>query len=238
MDNASEDQRLGWGWLDGHPETGLEPEGPDTLDPDTYAEDTEPEPGAIRRIHELAPPGGWLAAAAVLALAVGLITAGIVVVTGKPTTVAPPPISNAPTQTVSSNSTTTTTTPLAPVDPACAGLGGPDPTTVTDQNGDTDTLTGVIAAFEYGYYEQRSAGALAPLLAPQAGLDLTRLAGGIASIPTGTRHCVAITPQSATSAAVHIVELHPDGSRIDYLQVIDVRLAIGATVITNIQKAG
>ena len=231
MSSGSQDERMGWGWLD-------EPQQPDP-DPangtaggraelPSAEPDSAPEP--VDRTRRHMPLRGWLLVAAALAVAVGAITTGVVDVTRKPTTVAPPPISAAHRPTVTTGSTAT--------GPACAGLGGPAGTIVTDRDGDRDTLAGVIAAFEFGYYAQRSVAAVTPLLGPDAGLDPARLGAGIASIPAGTRHCVAITPLSGNAADVHIVEVHPDGTRVDYLQVIDARIAIGATVITNIQKAG
>lgn len=231
MDKGSQDDRLGWGWLDEHPETSLEPVH-DAADERGELLSAEPDsaPEGIGRFYRLVPLRGWLLVAAVLALAVGAITTGIVDVTSKPKTVAPPAISVA--------ASPASPAATAPASPACAGLGGPQGTIVTDRGGDRDTLIGVIAAFEQGYYAQRSVAALTPLLAPDAGLDPARLAAGIASIPIGTRHCVAITPVSSNAADVHIVELHPDGTRVDYLQLLDARIAAGATVITNIQKAG
>ncbi|MBF6176057.1 hypothetical protein [Nocardia blacklockiae] len=119
---------------------------------------------------------------------------------------------------------------------ACAGLSGP---VVTDGAGDTSTVAGTIAGFEHAYYRLRSAADAMRLLAPETGIAAEPLAAGIASVPTGTTHCVAITPLTDTTAAVHLVELHPDRQRIDYLQVINTRPADGgALMITNIQTAG
>jgi hypothetical protein len=231
MTGGSQDERLGWGWLEDHPEPDPDPVDDARVERDEFpSTETDYTSSGIRRIYRLMPRRGWLLVAAVLALAVGAITTGIVDVTRKPTTVAPPPIPAATRPTATATTATTTG--------ACAGLSGPQGTIVTDHGGDRDTLVGVIAAFEDGYYAQRSVTALTPLLARDAGLDPAQLAAGIASIPAGTRHCVAITPLSGNAADVHLVELHPDGTRVDYLQVIDVRIALGATVITNIQKAG
>lgn len=119
---------------------------------------------------------------------------------------------------------------------ACAGLSG---RTVTAAAGDRRSLPGVIAAFEHAYYVQRDAEAALRLVAPEAGLALEALAAGIASIPPGTTHCVAITPIDDRAAEVHLVELHPGGERIDYLQLINVHHTPGnGVVITNIQKRG
>jgi len=119
---------------------------------------------------------------------------------------------------------------------ACTGLTG---TSVTDVAGDPRSMPGVIAAFEHAYYQRRDAAAALELVAPEAGLSADALAAGIASIPVGTTHCVAITPIAETAAEVHLVELHRDGGRVDYLQLINTRTTPHGTVlITNIQKRG
>ncbi|MBF6325886.1 hypothetical protein [Nocardia cyriacigeorgica] len=118
---------------------------------------------------------------------------------------------------------------------ACEGLTG---ATVTAADGDRATLPGAIAAFEFAYYARRDAHTAMAVVAPEAGLQVEVLAAGIASIPHGTTHCVAITPIAVTTAEVHLVELGPDGHRTDYLQVINTRLLDGTALITNIQKRG
>ncbi|MGW0252503.1 hypothetical protein ACWDYH_38350 [Nocardia goodfellowii] len=125
----------------------------------------------------------------------------------------------------------------------CTGLSG---TVVTERSGDRTTVAGVIAAFEAAYYVLRDAAQATALLAPEAGIKAEDLAAGIATIPAGTRHCVAITPISPSTANVHIAELRPDRTRIDYLQLINTRPADGtpaeatapALVISNVQRAG
>ncbi|MEV0538203.1 hypothetical protein [Nocardia salmonicida] len=125
------------------------------------------------------------------------------------------------------------TTPQGP----CAGLAG---TVVTDRAGDPNTLEGVIASFEAAYYIDRDAAKAMVLLAPDTGITVEALAAGIASIPPGTRHCVAITPIAPGTATVHIAEVHPDRKRVDYLQLINTRPADtnGALLISNFQKQG
>ncbi|MFC8529203.1 hypothetical protein [Nocardia sp. NPDC057227] len=117
----------------------------------------------------------------------------------------------------------------------CAGLSAP---VVTDADGDATSLTGVIAAFEHAYYQRRDAAVALTSVAPEAGLALDALAAGIASIPAGTGHCVAITPIADSAAEVHLVEHHPDGHRIDYLQLINTRADGERVLITNVQKRG
>ncbi|WP_280488455.1 hypothetical protein [Nocardia farcinica] len=172
--------------------------------------------------HRL-PGGAWAALAALIAVlaAVLVVSADNSADTGQQATVttAAPPSS--------------TSTPQGP----CSGLTG---TVVTDRAGDRATLEGVIASFEAAYYIDRDAAKAMLLLAPETGITVEGLAAGIATIPPGTRHCVAITPIAPTTATVHIVELHPDRTRTDYLQLINTRLAEpgGALVISNFQKQG
>lgn len=137
--------------------------------------------------------------------------------------------------TTKSTNTVPSPSPTAQLTGACAGLTA---ATVTAGPGDLATVTGVIAAFEYAYYYQRSADGALAMLTPDAGIAREPLASGIASIPAGTTHCVAITPIADATADVHLVELHPDHSRTDYLQVINLRHAPTGLLINNIQKQG
>jgi hypothetical protein len=119
---------------------------------------------------------------------------------------------------------------------ACAGVTAQ---IVTAGAGDTATVAGVIAAFEHAYYVTRSAEQVLRLTSPQAGLAHEPLAAAITALPLGTTHCVGITSIAQNTAEVHLVELHPDGRRFDYLQVINVSgVAPAGLVITNIQKRG
>lgn len=173
-------------------------------------------------IGDRLPGGAWAALAATVALLAGVL----VVFTGDTgdtgqqvlATAAPP---------------SPTTTPQGP----CAGLSG---TVVTDRAGDPATLEGLIASFEAAYYIDRDAGKATGLLAPETGITAEALAAGIATIPPGTRHCVAITPITPSTANVHIAELRPDHQRIDYLQLINTRPADTGTalLISNFQKQG
>ncbi len=119
---------------------------------------------------------------------------------------------------------------------ACTGLSG---TVVTDRPADTTaTVAGVIAAFEAAYYIDRNAETAMRLLAPESGIAADGLAAGIASIPAGTTHCVAVTPISESTANVHVVELRPDRQRMDYLQLINTRPGESGLLISNIQRQG
>lgn len=128
--------------------------------------------------------------------------------------------------------TTTPHTAVRLVSPACAGLTG---AVVTDRAGDTGTVAGLIATFEFAYYTTRSAEEAIRTLAADSGIVPQALVDGIASIPPGTRHCVAINLLAGGAADVHVVELHPDLSRVDYLQLINTRRTPAGLAISNIQ---
>ncbi|MFF0532917.1 hypothetical protein ACFYT3_31665 [Nocardia amikacinitolerans] len=241
-DNRTHDRAVdtqtnqGWEWLDITEPTVLQ------AVPTGHAE--HPTPGSANEwqwiahppaVHTLAatpwrarlPRRGWAALAAGLAVAAALVVAGIVSIAGRDYTPAAIP-------TVTAHPPAQATT--AAVSGACAGLSGQ---TVTAGAGDTHSLAGVIAAFEHAYYVQRNPEVAMGLLAIETGVVPEALAAGISSIPAGSTHCVAITPIADGAAEVHLVELHPDGARIDYLQLINLRRnPDGATVITNIQKRG
>ncbi len=118
----------------------------------------------------------------------------------------------------------------------CTGLSG---TVVTTQAGDTDTIAGVIASFEAAYFIDRDGAKAIGLVSPDAGMTEQGLNDGIGSIPKGSRHCVAVTPLSVNTANVHLVELHPDGRRVDYLQVVNtITLPGGAVRISHVQEQG
>ncbi|MFE9575285.1 hypothetical protein ACFYO1_02780 [Nocardia sp. NPDC006044] len=223
----------GWGWLHPTRPAAVQPLSPTPVDGDGIAAgsewqwinpDTEPPAPEVESPNRLRRWWIGIAITAVLSTAgagiwVGVIAGGPDTSTALPTATAAPP-----------------TSATATIAAACTGLSG---TTVTDKAGDTASLTGVIAAFEFAYYVQRDAAAALALVAPGAGLVLEGLAAGIASIPPGTTHCVAITPiTDSTAAEVHLVERHPDGTRLDYLQLINVAADEHGTVITNIQKRG
>ncbi|MEV0109222.1 hypothetical protein AB0H42_23170 [Nocardia sp. NPDC050799] len=231
----------GWGWLDTTdpiPLTHRHEANPDnafdtaTAEPPSLTTPPEPEPETVARWAHRMPVRARIALTASLIVSVILIGGGVFTLHGG-TTTAPelPSVTAAPPLTLTSE--TPSTAPASPE--ACRGLTGD---LVTDRDGDAATVTGVIAAFEYAYYTARDAAAALRLTGPEAGLDPHMLAGGIASIPAGARHCVAITPVADTAAEVHLVEVHPGGQRRDYLQVINVRRDGDRLLITNIQKRG
>ncbi|WP_433678342.1 hypothetical protein [Nocardia sp. CA-119907] len=228
--HADTSAQHGWGWLYPTEHTAVQPISEVTDDKGadgngwewiTQQPDPPPPTGSWRtRVARRV----WVVLGAALGVAAALVGMGINSVAHHPDTVPVIP-------TLTAGPPTTT-----PPQGACVGLAGQ---TVTDTAGDAHSPVGVIAAFEHAYYSQRSAEAALRLVAPEAGLAVEALAAGIASIPVGTTHCVAITPIADGAAEVHLVELHPDGQRVDYLQLINIRHDDGlGVVITNIQKRG
>ncbi|MEU7765061.1 hypothetical protein AB0B25_08055 [Nocardia sp. NPDC049190] len=218
----------GSGWLHPAQPVALQPVPPVTDDADLDGGigwqwiTPQPPPSTTRSGRSQVPRRVWVGLTAGLVVAAVLIGAGINSATDRPDTAMPIP-------------TLTAGPPTPPSGGACAGLSGH---TVTYAAGDTHSMAGVIAAFEHAYYVQRSSEAAMQLVAPEAGLSSEAVSAGIASIPTGTTHCVGITPIAEGAAEVHLVERHPDGLRIDYLQLINIRQDPSNTVITNIQKQG
>lgn len=173
------------------------------------------------------PLRGWAALAALAAVTVGLLTVTHTSHDSRPRT-----------GEVSVTAGPPATTTAAASDDPCKGLTG---TVVTTRAGKADTIAGVIATFEFDYYVERSAEKAMQLVAPDAGMTQQGLAEGIASIPLGATHCVAITPVTTNTANAHITELHPDGRRVDYLQVINTISAPGPSgtlLISHVQEQG
>ncbi|MFF7941623.1 hypothetical protein ACFZC5_18070 [Nocardia gamkensis] len=219
----------GWGWLDPaalsplpNPTHDLERDGEQWrwINP----QQPSPQRPMPRRRRTTVPRRVWVGLATGLGGAVVLAGLGFSWVADTPD-----PVTAIPTLTAAPPAT------MPHLSGACTGLSGQ---TVTDSAGDTRSVAGVIAAFEHAYYVQRSADAAMRFVAPEAGLVAEALAAGIASIPAGTTHCVAITPITDSAAEVHVVQQHPDGQRVDYLQLINVRHDSVGVVITNIQKRG
>ncbi|MEV6140480.1 hypothetical protein AB0L63_31460 [Nocardia sp. NPDC051990] len=230
MPNTHTSSQHGWGWLHPTEPTALQPVSDATDDANTDGNEWQwinqpprpPVPSGSWRTR--VPRRVWLGLGVALGAAAVLVAVGINSVADQPDTVPAIP-------TLTADPPTTTPPPGG----ACTGLAGQ---IITDTEGDTHSLAGVIAAFEYAYYAQRSAEAALRFVAPEAGLAPEALAAGIASIPAGTTHCVAITPIADGAAEVHLAERHPDGQRVDYLQLINVRHDSLGVVIINIQKPG
>ncbi|TQM32673.1 hypothetical protein [Nocardia bhagyanarayanae] len=226
----------GWQWLDTVDPVAAQPinhlsESVDRRESDPWqwlGENPHPQPTATS-----APRAWHRGRARVIAAALGTTAViGAVAVTLTDVPDSESSGASAPTTLAAITQPSTTTGPRAP---ACTGLDAP---VVTDTDSADTDLPGAIAAFQYAYYARRDAGAALAVVTEDAGLDPAALADAVAAIPAGTTHCVGITPITATAAQVHLVELHLDGRRLDYLQLVNGRPAEPGprTLITNIQR--
>lgn len=101
------------------------------------------------------------------------------------------------------------------------------PTTETDQTacrtdpGDQKSGPGVIAAFEHAYYVTRSGTAVRALTTPDTSLPTKeKIQAGIDTVPTGTTHCVRITPISAGIYSVALTEMRPGQPPAQFPQTV------------------
>ncbi|MDJ0490288.1 hypothetical protein QNA24_28325 [Rhodococcus qingshengii] len=100
------------------------------------------------------------------------------------------------------------TAPTLDVTPPAAVAAETDPTACRTDPGDQKSGPGVIAAFEHAYYVTRSGTAVRALTTPDTSLPTTeKIQAGIDTVPTGTTHCVRITPISAGIYSVALTEI-------------------------------
>ncbi|WP_157186805.1 hypothetical protein [Nocardia jiangxiensis] len=223
------DDDHGWGWITTttappiplHPST---PGNPDTGDGDEWEWLTDQTAPATRPTSQ--PRTRIRLRATIIAGLTAIVATGVT--TGALLARPAGHPGAAPAATTAPRSTSTPATSAA-----CSGLTG---ATVTDRAGDADTVAGLIATFEFAYYTTRSVDQAMRTVAPDSGIVPQALAAGIASIPPGTSHCVAINPLAGEAADVHVVELHPDHTRVDYLQLVNTHRTPTGLVISNIQR--
>lgn len=110
-----------------------------------------------------------------------------------------------------------------------------DGVTAGDGEGDRDSVTGVVLAFNHGYYVDRSAeSALA--VADSARFDADALQAGIETVPDGTTHCVRAEVEGS-SATVELTESRPGGESEVYEQTVETTEEDGQVSITEIREA-
>lgn len=96
-----------------------------------------------------------------------------------------------------------------------------DPTACRTDPGDQKSGPGVIAAFEHAYYVTRSGTAVRELTTPDASLPAQeKIQAGIDTVPTGTTHCVLITPISTGIYSVALTEMRPGQPPTQFPQTI------------------
>ena len=118
-------------------------------------------------------------------------------------------------------SETATTLDVTPPALATAATTETDPTACRTDPGDQKSGPGVIAAFEHAYYVARSGLAVRALTTPDTSLPTTeKIQAGIDTVPTGTTHCVRITPISAGIYSVALTEMRPGQPPAQFPQTI------------------
>lgn len=102
------------------------------------------------------------------------------------------------------------TAPTLDITPPAPVAAETDPTACRTDPGDQKSGAGVIAAFEHAYYVARSGTAVRELTTPDTSLPAKeKIQAGIDTVPTGTTHCVRITPISAGIYSVALTEMRP-----------------------------
>lgn len=110
------------------------------------------------------------------------------------------------------------------------------PVTTGNDAGDQTTGPGVIKAFDYAYYVDRS-GERARAVATPTGVGTTQaLQASIDALPADTTHCLRITDLGNGLHAVQLTENRPGEQPIVYPQLIQTIQAGGKTWIASIKK--
>ncbi|MDV6211886.1 hypothetical protein R3Q08_26860 [Rhodococcus erythropolis] len=118
-------------------------------------------------------------------------------------------------------SETAPTLDVTPPAPASAPTTETDATACRTDPGDEKSGPGVIAAFEHAYYVTRSGAAVRALTTPDTSLPTTeKIQAGIDTVPTGTSHCVRITPIAAGIYSVALSEMRPGQPPAQFPQTI------------------
>jgi len=116
---------------------------------------------------------------------------------------------------------TSETAPTLDVTPPAPGAAETDPTACRTDRGDQKSGPGVIAAFEYAYYLTRSGAAVRALTTPDTSLPpAEKIQAGIDTVPTGTTHCVRITPITTDVYSVALAEMRPGAEPAQFPQTI------------------
>jgi len=116
---------------------------------------------------------------------------------------------------------TSETAPTLDVTPPAPAAAETDLTACRTDPGDQKSGPGVIAAFEHAYYVTRSGTAVRALTTPDTSLPAKeKIQAGIDTVPTGTTHCVRITPIAAGIYSVALTEMRPGQPPAQFPQTI------------------
>jgi hypothetical protein len=128
--------------------------------------------------------------------------------------------------------------------PAAFAEGGPcragdDGTVVRgDGPGGTDTGPHAVLGFDYAYFVLRDAAAARGFVAPAATVGpVDQLQAGIATVPTGTLHCLSITADGPDRYRVELTTRHGRDEPLIYRQIVTTATTDGRVLITAITPA-
>ncbi|AZG47038.1 hypothetical protein [Gordonia insulae] len=110
--------------------------------------------------------------------------------------------------------------------------------TTGHDSGDQNSGPGVIKAFNYAYYTQRSAVKARSVAAPNAVASRDVMQKYIDQRPAGTQHCLSITKRGTDTYAVVLTEIPPEPGAVPivYRQIIQTVEARGKTWILSIKS--
>lgn len=133
---------------------------------------------------------------------------------------------------------TSETAPTLDVTPPALGTAPTaeiDPTACRTDPGDQKSGPGVIAAFEHAYYVTRSGTAVRALTTPHTSLPTKeKIQAGIDTVPTGTTHCVRITPVTVGIYSVALTEMRPGQAPGQFSQTITTKDIDGRWFVDSI----
>ncbi|MFJ6262843.1 hypothetical protein [Rhodococcus erythropolis] len=122
---------------------------------------------------------------------------------------------------IADESDTSETAPTLDVTLPAPAVAETDATACRTDPGNQKSGAGVITAFEHAYYVTRSGTAVRALTTPDTSLPAKeKIQAGIDTVPTGTTHCVRITPISAGIYSVALTEMRPGQPPAQFPQTI------------------
>lgn len=129
----------------------------------------------------------------------------------------------------------TTTTPATFADGGPCRAGNDGKVVRGDGPGGTDTGPNAVLGFDYAYFVMRDAAAARNFVAPTAAVGSTdQIQAGIATVPTGTRHCLSITVDGPDRYHVEVATRHGHDAPQIYEQIVTTATTAGHVLITAI----
>ncbi|WP_157116501.1 hypothetical protein [Nocardia vaccinii] len=129
----------------------------------------------------------------------------------------------------------TRTTPAAFADGASCRASDDGTAVRGDGPGGTDTGPHAILGFDYAYFVLRDGAAARNFVAPTAAVGpADQIQAGIATVPTGTQHCLSITVDGPDRYHVEVTTRHGRDAPQIYQQIVTTATTAGHVLITAI----